>query len=171
MLNLPPHFLFVLVKRDAKAVIMAFVGFFNIFGKVPKMAEKCQILVSAISKDMIGRWRTYSTDILRRFRALSFTKYLLQISKFSGFELPMLSGVKYHADHFPFYDRLGSKSFWPSKVQKIAKMVLNLNHTVFEPFRGQNDLGSCRSYYKNDQRTILLKMKYSTLPEWLPLST
>ena len=50
-----PQFLFARVKRDAKSVILAFVEFFFIFGKFPKMAEKGQILVPAISQDVIDR--------------------------------------------------------------------------------------------------------------------
>ena len=114
MLNLPPHFLFVLVKRDAKAVIMAFVGFFNIFGKVPKMAEKCQILVSAISKDMIGRWRTYSTDILRRFRALSFTKIFIANLEIFGFRVAYAIWCK--------ISRWSFSILWPTRFEVILTL-------------------------------------------------
>ena len=63
-----PQFLFTRVKRDAKSVILAFVEFFFIFGKFLKMAEKGQILVPAISQDVIDRWRPYSAGI-RHLRA------------------------------------------------------------------------------------------------------
>ena len=88
-----------------------------------------------------------------------------------GFWVAYAAGVKYRADHFPFYDLLGSKSFLPSKVQKIAKMALNLNHTVFELLGVKMTSDRVGHIIKNDHREILQKMKWSTLPEWLPLST